>query len=319
MFDENFNLSKNGTWLNKVGYHIDENGTFIPRQCNNTVTCDKIAALIFKGTEVFSVSTENAAWDGVVEYSIDNSKWIEWDGSATPSSNILFLRGIGNTRMATLASTYVVDTYTKFVFDTEGWVSALGVLEYILDYQTVANGGLPTANSFCYYNLFNGVTRLIQSPEISLLTLPWSGCYNMFARCNNLINVGNIAVEYVGQNAMVTMFIACYKLNKINLNIKTFTGNFCCTDMFTYNHAFKIPPTLNVTNMTIQALAYMFRYTGIKVSETETGNYTYPWRIPATGEITTAGNNWNLNTLQGTKGTFTGNLELNKTYYLDIT
>lgn len=57
---------------------------------------------------------------------------------------------------------------------------------------------------------------------------------------------------------------------------------------------------------------------GIRVSETMTGNYSVPFRIPLVGNVISA-QNATTNMFDSTGGTFTGTPEINKTYYLDTT
>ena len=54
----------------------------------------------------------------------------------------------------------------------------------------------------------------------------------------------------------------------------------------------------------------------LKISATQTGEYTTAWRIPSTGEITSEEYNWNTNMLANTGGTFTANPSINTTYYI---
>lgn len=63
----------------------------------------------------------------------------------------------------------------------------------------------------------------------------------------------------------------------------------------------------------------MFRgQKGIRVSETMTGNYSTPFRIPLSGDAISAINATGYMFYE-TGGTFTGAPEINKTYYLDTT
>ena len=59
-----------------------------------------------------------------------------------------------------------------------------------------------------------------------------------------------------------------------------------------------------------------FRCTRLKISATQTGEYTTAWRIPSAGEIAAEAYNWNNNMLKNTGGTFTANPSINTTYYI---
>jgi hypothetical protein len=56
--------------------------------------------------------------------------------------------------------------------------------------------------------------------------------------------------------------------------------------------------------------------TSLKVSSTQTGSYQYSWRIPTSGQGTTA-SYWSLNMLSGTGGTFKDDPSINTTYYVE--
>jgi hypothetical protein len=61
----------------------------------------------------------------------------------------------------------------------------------------------------------------------------------------------------------------------------------------------------------------MFRNcTALKISSTPTETYQHAWRIPTSGIGTTA-SSWNYNMLSGTDRDFTGDPEINKTYYVE--
>ena len=71
------------------------------------------------------------------------------------------------------------------------------------------------------------------------------------------------------------------------------------------------------TTLTSECYSGMFNEcTMIKVSDTPTEAYTIEWRIPATGDVVSEGENWNSNMLASTGGTFTGNPSANTTYYI---
>ena len=73
------------------------------------------------------------------------------------------------------------------------------------------------------------------------------------------------------------------------------------------------PPT-TLASSCYREMFYMC--TGLKISATQTGEYTTAWRIPSTGEIAAEATNWNTNMLANTGGTFTANPSINTTYYI---
>lgn len=220
------------------------------------------ATLYFEGTESFNLSTTAQYWDGVVEYSLDNVNWTEWDGSDTPSTTVLYLRGTGNTTFAQNTS-----SFTRFMFTTDGIITANGRMDYLLDYQTVEAGNEPEMNDWCFAYLFFGNNALINSPELPATTLNYACYYGMFSNCESFINPPKLPATILASNCYIFMFDNC---------------------------------------------------TSLKVSETQTDEYTTEWRIPLSGEITEEATDWNYHMLANTGGTFTENPSINTTYYLNI-
>ena len=59
-----------------------------------------------------------------------------------------------------------------------------------------------------------------------------------------------------------------------------------------------------------------YNCTRLKISATQTGEYTTAWRIPSAGTIAAEASNWNVDMLTNTGGSFTGNPSINTTYYI---
>jgi uncharacterized repeat protein (TIGR02543 family) len=77
-------------------------------------------------------------------------------------------------------------------------------------------------------------------------------------------------------------------------------------------------PSLPATTLADFCYEYMFSgCTALKVSTTQTDTYQYAWRIPTSGQGTTATVNWNYNMLYNTGGTFKGNPNIDTTYYVE--
>lgn len=80
-------------------------------------------------------------------------------------------------------------------------------------------------------------------------------------------------------------------------------------------------PILPALNMAEGCYEEMFEvidggYSSIKLSETQTGLYVNEFRIPSSGVgDATGASNWNEGMFNGSSGTFTGNPQLNTTYY----
>lgn len=77
-------------------------------------------------------------------------------------------------------------------------------------------------------------------------------------------------------------------------------------------------PTLPATTLASNCYQGMFYgCTSLKLSTTQTGEYTIAYRIPTTGTGTTAGNAL-TGMFASTGGTFTGTPEINTTYYFSF-
>ena len=78
-------------------------------------------------------------------------------------------------------------------------------------------------------------------------------------------------------------------------------------------------PSLTATMLATYCYHYMFEgCTSLKLSSTQTGEYTVAYRIPSSGTGTTATGALS-NMFKSTGGTFTGTPEINTTYYLSNT
>lgn len=101
--------------------------------------------LTFKSPSSFTLKVNNTTknWDGTLEYSTNASTWTTWNGTTTlssatsGSSNVLYLRGTGNTRITGSSSNY------KWVLNGNN-IKCSGNIENLLDYTTVTSGNHPT-------------------------------------------------------------------------------------------------------------------------------------------------------------------------------
>lgn len=95
----------------------------------------------------------------------------------------------------------------------------------------------------------------------------------------------------------------------------TTLANGCYGCMFEYCTSLTTLPALPATTLADSCYQYMFSgCTSIKLSETQTDNYPYEYRIPISGTGTTATNAL-LVMFTGTGGALTGMPEINTTYY----
>lgn len=168
--------------------------------------------LTFESPESFTLATKNSTknWDGTLEYSTDTTNWNEWDGTTTLSSvlssekQVLFLRGIGNTKISKSNDTAWVLTGSN--------IACNGNIENLLDYATVAANGHPTMAENCYWSMFRDCTSLIQAPALSATALS-NQCYRtMFSGCTNLTQAPALPATTLANECYYAMFADCTSL-----------------------------------------------------------------------------------------------------------
>ena len=142
----------------------------------------------------------------------------------------------------------------------------------------------------CYSNMFNGCTSLTQAPELPATTLA-SHCYfYMFASCTSLTRAPALPATTLADECYDDMFYSCSSLIQVPALPATTLSNYCYYNMFK-------------------------KCSKIKLSSTQTGEYTQEYHIPTTGTGTNATCAL-LTMFDLTGGTFTGTPSINTTYYL---
>lgn len=273
--------------------------------------------LTFSSSNTFTLKFygDEKYWDGTLEYSTDTTTWNEWDGITTLSSSssgatkYLYLRGTNNT--------CITDGY-EFVL-TGSNISCTGNIENLLDYQTVANGQHPTMGQECYANMFYGCTNLITAPELPATTLA-GYCYNyMFSGCTSLTTAPSLPATTLATGCYSNMFSGCSNLTTSPSLPSTTLATWCYAYMFYNCTNLTSIPELPTTTLTDYCYYYMFSgCSKIKLSSTQTGEYTQAYRIPTSGTGTTATSSLS-SMFTGTGGTFTSDPTINTTYYLSNT
>lgn len=254
--------------------------------------------LTFSSPSSFTLKVNNAwkNWNGILEYSTDTATWSTWDGKTTLSSaasgsdNVLYLRGTGNT-VITGGNT----TNYKWVL-TGSDIACIGSIENLLDYATVASRKHPAMENYCYANMFRGCISLTQAPALPATMLANRCYYNMFRDCTRLTQAPALPATTLASNCYDSMFRGCTNLTTV--------------------------PALPATTLVSSCYYSMFeKCTSLKLSSTQTGEYTVAYRIPTTGTGTTATNASNALSYMfySTGGTFTGTPKINTTYYLSNT
>ena len=272
------NFPNSGTPTEGVTYYFAVNSSYLTFSSPSSFT--------------LKVNDTTKHWNGTLEYSTDTSTWATWDGTTTLSSatsgsdNVLYLRGTGNTVITGNASNY------KWVL-TGSDIACIGNIEYLLDYATVQSGAHPTMTDNCYSGMFSGCTSLTQAPALPATTLT-TYCYE-------------------------SMFFGCTSLTQAPALPATTLAPYCYCQMFHSCTGLTQAPALPATTLAFSCYFAMFRScTSLKLSTTQTGEYTVSYRIPTTGTgtmITSA----LTEMFASTGGTFTGTPEINKTYYLSNT
>ena len=304
------------------------------------------AYLTFSSPNSFTLKVNDATkhWDGTLEYSTDASTWSTWGGTTTLSSgtsgskNVLYLRGTGNTVITGNSSDY------KWVL-TGTDIACIGNIENLLDYATVESGSHPTMATYCYQYMFNGCTSLTQAPELPATTLA-SYCYQyMFNGCTSLTQAPELPATTLASDCYSSMFTGCTSLTQAPALPATTLTDYCYESMFYNCTSLTQAPALPATTLAVYCYCQMFQgctgltqapalpattlafscyfamfrgCTSLKLSTTQTGEYTVAYRIPTTGTgtmITSA----LTEMFTSTGGTFTGTPAINTTYYLSNT
>ena len=111
------------------------------------------------------------------------------------------------------------------------------------------------------------------------------------------------------------MFSGCAGLTQPPALPATTLADSCYYNMFTDCTSLTQAPALPATTLANNCYQHMFKNcTGLKLSSTQTGEYTQEYRIPSSGNGTTKANAL-TDMFTSTGGTFTGTPAINTTYY----
>ena len=176
-----------------------------------------------------------------------------------------------------------------------------------------------TLAAFCYQSMFQGCTSLTQAPALSATSLMASCYQNMFYGCTSLTQAPALPATTLADSCYARMFYGCTSLTQAPELPATTLANYCYINMFYNCTSLTQAPALPATTLTDYCYQSMFYgCTKIKLSSTQTGEYTVSYRIPTTGTGTTATDALS-NMFSSTGGTFTGTPAINTTYYLSNT
>ena len=299
--------------------------------------------LTFSSPNSFTLAVNDATkhWDGTLEYFSSNRTWTTWDGTTTLSAvaddgeYVLYLRGTGNTVITGNNESY------RWVL-TGSDIKCIGNIENLLDYATVTSGSHPTMAAFCYSGMFRSCTALTQAPALPSTTMA-DYCYQyMFRSCTALTQAPALPATMLAALCYSGMFDGCTSLTQAPALPATTLAISCYEGMFSGCTALTQAPALSATTLeescyqlmfegctvlthvpslpaaTLAMFCYLGMFsncTSLKLSSTQTGEYTVVYRIPTTGTGTTRAGSLD-NMFANTGGTFTGTPEINTTYYL---
>lgn len=242
--------------------------------------------LTFSSDAPFSIKFNQKSWNGVLEYSPDAQNWYEWDASEISSvGNTLYLRGSGNSYITGPSAINNSAGYALQITATDG-VECSGNIMSLLNHRYVDN---PIIGGGAFAGLFHSQGKLITSPELPATVLA-NNCYHSMFRGSGITVAPELPATTLAINCYAYMFYNCTSLTTAPELPATTLADSC------YNRLF-------------------YGCAKIKISETQTGNYQTPWRIPSEGIIADEPFDWNTNMLSYTRGTFTGNPVINTTYY----
>ena len=171
----------------------------------------------------------------------------------------------------------------------------------------------------CYQYMFNGCTSLTTAPELPSTTLA-ERCYsNMFYGCTALTTAPALPATRLVKSCYTNMFYDCTALATAPELPATTLADFCYSNMFRDCTSLTTAPELPATTLANYCYRYMFYgCTNIKLSTTQTGDYTTAYTIPSSGTGTTATDSLK-DMFTNTGGTFTGTPSINTTYYTSNT
>ena len=200
--------------------------------------------------------------------------------------------------------------------------------DYCFQYMFYNCTGLTTAPelpettlaSRCYYGMFQGCTNLTKAPDLPATALA-NNCYGyMFCNCTSLTELPELPATNLAYSCYSYMFSGCTSLTTApELPATTLTGN-CYRNMFYGCTSLTELPALPATTLANNCYFYMFNgCKNIRISD-EAGTfdgikYSVEYRIPTTGEGTSANNALN-DMFANTGGKFKGTPNINTTYYV---
>ena len=168
----------------------------------------------------------------------------------------------------------------------------------------------------CFNYMFEDCTGLTAAPELPETILE-ARCYeSMFSSCTNLTTAPELPATTLATGCYLSMFSGCTSLTTAPELQATTLATGCYQRMFFSCRSLTTAPELPATTLERNCYNAMFAgCSSIKLSETQTAEYSIPYRVPSGGDGTTATDALR-NMFAVTGGTFAGTPEIKKTYYL---
>ncbi|HHU15345.1 MAG: hypothetical protein KBI41_07030 [Kiritimatiellae bacterium] len=223
-----------------------------------TATADPY--LTFSSADTFTITPQEALWDGTLQYSTDGQNWAAFgtagataadDGSGTYK---LYLQGTDNTRISAATTNAIAWTLTA-----AGTVACSGNIEALLDHAAVAAGQHPAMADYCFANLFTNWTALVQAPALPATTMT-TYCYGrMFLGCTGLTRAPVLpAMTLAPVWCYGGMFRGCTGLTKAPALPATTLAERCYQAMFNGCTGLVQAPALPATTLADQCYGGMF-------------------------------------------------------------
>ena len=174
-----------------------------------------------------------------------------------------------------------------------------------------------TLASYCYVQMFYGCISLTKAPDLPATTLEKSCYTSMFQGCTSLTKAPALPATTLTEGCYSSMFQNCTSLTQAPALPATTLMDSCYFSMFENCTSLAKLPALSATTLNNACYLQMFYgCTSLKLSSTQTGEYTQEYRIPSSETSTSYESNATQAMFASTGGTFTETPEINTTYYL---
>lgn len=335
---------------NDKDFAIDTNKTVTMECCGKRMTSDVMIKILDAGIidpynpkncisfigkdDNFTLTATNKEWDGILEYSTDITEWIEWKGQGITSVNgNLYLRG-KNTTLRTSSGIHLQLSSSAYCFG-----NIMTLLDYENPSQKISSNNcfrslfnsntnllsapeLPATEltPYCYSHMFYGCTALEKPPALPALELQ-ERCYQcMFYNNENLKYCPELPAKIMVEGCYDVMFYGCNKITEPPILPALEIAPACYGQMFRNCMSLTRVPELPATAIKGNyCYGQLVKGSSVALSVTLSNQYRSPWRIPSTGTGSIVGSPTSpfQEMFYSTKGTFTGEPEVNTTYYGD--